>query len=1198
MFNTPQTPLRTGTSSRTLSTRGVREEERERSLFERIFAPFEAPQQFLYSLTRESARDGFQWGDLLTASSHAGRYFNPFSNQQRIDENEIRQILFGDDPEDMESLGFGRSALNLGLAIFFDPLWLLGPARAASKAGILSQRGLQLAEKVINPAQMLFDAAGLATRGVRKGMTGLLRATRGADEAEIIMTNLANSWVSKYAGMPDEAAKAIRGFESRVATWRERGAEVIRSAKKLGGRRAQDLLGEAMELDALYYLRKGSELTDTQRRAYDSFRRKLQAEGISEHLFMQVYDNFRALDDTIGSELAKLGLLSSREVAQYQGIHLRRVYQAFERPEQYIDRLEALVEKFPNATRANKKLLRDAISEAIPDIQRTAYSGWDGTGMQGLKGLRKYIDPKTRKFQANRLVDDIDNLVRTNSNESINTLLNRVKTDILELPPGPIYNGINGNEDAAKIFARIADSVSGALFEQKGAQHYVDILRARMNGVPYKWRTMKENLQLIEARTNVPQEIREALGEVMSAAPRMAREVGETSGLMEFRRLADTLTGTSRITAENFPEIMKLREAVKAGTMKLEDALEVARRTIDPELTAKMLMEGTEGQAIFARGTSGAARTREAIEGAAVKLPDDEMLGSLSGQWVKPAIARMVNNIVDTTPGLKKPAEQMAATLGNFYRSRLFDFKALKVVWDPTAQARNFIGNMILADFQGTVAFRPDLVRKTAHSLRSLSQGNPDHYARLAAESGYDLFGSTFSKAELNRMGDLIGQADLVGRESSATGILSKMFEGLGNIFPAYHERMSRLFQFNEELFKMSVFIDQFEKLKTPLVRRGVRVTAAMEKNMATQAAALAEQALFNYADLPYAVEFIRNTGAIPFITFPFKASQFTAKTLYEHPLRVLKHHRIAREWTDWLSGSPDDTAREVEGLPRYLRESLVTRLPFKDRDGRPLYVDFSYFMPYAVVKELAESTKQMLGFIGIGEGTTSPRDFGLREGYFTPPLIGLIDMFRRGEDPLGRQIFKPEYTVTQNLQSLGNTLLEFILPPSFPGGSRAETMGRALQALVRSDPEPQNWMEHLAVPLRGFGPTMNEAFTYPGLRPQTGAAVGGSQATQFFNLIGEKLGMEPSSSLAAGGGLSTLFGAAVETAILGGATASDPVIDARQAMTHFNNQLSNVARQIAQVRSNPNLSREEKVKRIQRLVELREQVLRDRGRK
>jgi hypothetical protein len=1107
-------------------------------------------------------------------------------------------VLFGqDDLEEGQPQGLGRSATNLGIALLYDPLWLLGPIKGMASAGIMTQRGARIAEKIINPAQALFDVVGLGARGTARAAGAVSRRTLGIDKTEEIATTLANRFVSKYAGMPEDALTAIKGFESRVASWREQGSRIIRAAKQIGGRRAQELLGEAMELDAIYYARKGMDLTADQTRAFNSFRRKLEAEGISEHLFMQTYDNFRALDDTIGQELGRLGILSAKELAEYEGVHLRRVYAAFEHPEQYIDRMEALVERFPGGTRISKKVLQTEIQSIAPDIQRMAFKGASGDSMRSMAGLRKYIDQTTRVFHPERLVDDIDSLVRANANSPISDVMAKVKTDILGLQPGPLFNGVQGNNDAAALLSTVANHISGSLTQQKGAQHYVDLLRSRMNNTPMRWRTIKENLALIDERANIPQEIREALGEVMGASARMSREVGEMSGLMEFRRLADTLTDTVRISTDNLPDIERLRDAVKAKTMTLEEAVTTARKTVDPQITAELLMEGTEGSIIASRGTAGVSGVREMVQGAAVQLPKDERLGSLSEKWVKPAIARMVNNIADKTPQLQRESDRMASVLGNQYKTLVQRWKAAKVIWDPTAQARNIIGNLVLADFQGTVVLRPDLVRKSVGTMQSIATGNPNHYARLAAESGYDLFGGTLSKTELNRLGDEIGGISL-DPKTSPTNLLTRVMEGTQRAGTWYHTNASGAFQFNEEFHKMSVFIDQFEKLKSPMVRRGIRITPQKEKMLAQQAAALAEEALFNYGDIPYAVEFLRDTGLVPFITFPFKATQYTAKTLYQHPSRVLKYHRIPREMNDWLSGGPDETAAEIDGLPRHLRDSLVLKLPFNDAEGRPLYIDFSYFMPYAVVKELAQTAQKVSGFLGLGgETLTSPTEFGLREGYFNPPIMALLDMFRRGEDTMGRPMLKPEQTFEQNMQAIGNTLAEFILPPSFPGGSRAETMGRSLQALSRTSPEPVAWMEVLAVGLRGMGPDMNEAFTYPGLRPTSGSAIGGSQGTQAINWAAGLFGSEGLETFGPGGTASVLGGLA-ETAFLGGATASDPRITTRQNMTAFNNQLSNVGREIAKVRSNPNLSRDEKVRRIQRLIELRQRVLEERGRR
>ncbi len=1173
---------------------------RRRNIFERIFAPFEAPQQFAYSLTREVAEDGFQLGDILTATTHAAKYFNPFSNQERIDENEIRQILFGQDPEDQEGTKWWQSGLNLGLAIMYDPLWMLAPVKAAKAAGTLSPRAARIAENIIHPARNLFDLAGAGTKAVGRGIHAARVKAYGPDVAEKMATSFANNWISQWAGMPTEAVQALKGFQQKTNEWRRQTANVIRQVRKIGGRKGDTYLREAMEMDAYYFSRRGVDLTNAQKKQVTSFTRRLSEDGIDQGMFDRIYDAFRSIDDSIGAELLERGIISTSEFADYKGVHLRRVFMAFERPEEYITKIEALVDKYPRTIRTDLKGLENSIRRTMPDIDKIALKGWSASeatsGVQRLRGLGRYVDPNTRKFQMNDFVRDIDRVVRESADAPLDTVMGRVKRDILGLGSDPLVWEGRFDDAVTDIFKSVANHVQGNLVEFKGAQAIVDVLKSRIHGQgSTTWRTMKENLDLVSARVGMPDEIKTALGEVLTASPRMAREAGQVAELLEFRKFADFMTGARRITGENWTEVSRLRKMIQEGKISPEEALRIARETIDPEMTSKWLAEGVEGGVVNKIGTR-LAGSRDAIEGAAVRLPETEALGSLSGQWVKPAVARMVNSIMTNNPSLGgSVSEDMMRQFGRAYRSGVGQFKAFKVIWDPVGQARNIIGNWVLADFMGVQAFKPDLVRKSLSSIRSYAAGVPDQYAQKMLESGYDLFGGTFSATELKRMADGMSNLDITTK--SPTTLVAR---ALDNVFGAYERKMGDVFQFNEEFFKMAVFIDKYEGLKKPLVRAGRTIAPDTERRIAAQAAAMAEEALFNYGDIPYMAQWARDYGVIPFITFPIKATGLTAKTLYEYPSRILKFPRASREFSDWFSGGPEQTAQEVDALPKYLRDSMVIRLPFEDQDGRPLYVDFSYFMPYAVVKELASSVKMVQGLFGAGDDPDDRvgRNVGLREGYFNPPIFALLDMFRRGEDSLGRSLRGPGHSTEEVYLNYANALMEFVLPPSFPFGARTETLGRALQAVSRTESEPVQWAEYLGTYMRGPEADSSEAFTYPGVRPATGAAVGGAQGPRILGgLFNWATGLEvpdavtdPSSTLNRIAGIG-------ETLFMGGSTASDPYISARQQRTRLTSQLSDIGRQLAQVRSNPNLTPAERDKRIRKLFEERRLVVLKQGR-
>lgn len=278
---------------------------------------------------------------------------------------------------------------------------------------------------------------------------------------------------------------------------------------------------------------------------------------------------------------------------------------------------------------------------------------------------------------------------------------------------------------------------------------------------------------------------------------------------------------------------------------------------------------------------------------------------------------------------------------------------------------------------------------------------------------------------------------------------------------------MAGALKFNLRVFRFTVFTDRYQNLASNWVRRGKQLTDEKKLDFARQACALAEKALFDYADVPYLLDVVRKYGIIPFATFPFKATQLVAETMYRDPYRMLRAPRIVDGMNEHFAGSSEDLAKEIAGLPEHARDNMVVRLPFKDDNGRPLYIDMSYFMPWSVIQDITESFQYT-----EGRGEVPG---GFRSGMMSPPAVALIDAVRFGVDSLGRPIFDPNRSAAQNFMALGNFLWDFMAPPSLPGGSRGDSIGRAMQVLARNEPERVEWLEVLGRGMRGFSPAADE---------------------------------------------------------------------------------------------------------------------------
>lgn len=1121
--------------------RSQREPKYERSFLERVFAPFQAPQEALFKFTLDVAEDGFQVSDIWSAISHGARFFNPWSNVKPIDPNEVRQVFFGDEAE-----GVLRSVQNLAISLLYDPLLFAGFLKGVGMAG----RAANTLEKVMNPAALMVDGMKVASERVLGPLAkSVAYRVLGEEKAQQWAVSLAQNWFKRHAGIDDELVREAMARDQRINKWRERGYHVIKKSQELGGQAANRLLAEALELDAAYISSTGGTLSKRMQRDLNSLNARIDKLGIDRDLFWEVYRQFRDLDDEIGRSLMNAGAISETAFESMRGTHLRRIYLAHEAPEVYAKRIEDLglepeLRVHRKALWENLNRFRDELRPLTRvDDQSSMFTLTETLGVQGRAA--RYFEDGTGRFNVKAFVDDFDDWVANNSNATVEDALAYVNDVMLagvKLPP--------------EMNKALANYLTDATFATKDSKFYADLIRGRVANSGVTWRTYAERLNVVANRIDLPEVVREAMGEILEAAPRMAAEVTDAAKVLETRRFFDTLAGVKRID-DQAAEMIRQAERLGFEGAEAERLLRQAADHVGVdfetlvEAVPKFLEEGV-GMQVGGKGTrwvSFGGSNREL--GHIVQLPNDPSYGSLAGGWVSPAVATMLRHVEGVKIG--NEATRLWHKMSELIARGVSHFKVAKVVLDPTAQFRNFVGNAVLMDMSGTSPFRLDLLKIARDELVHYARtGEMGKYLKLADDAGIAMFQTTFSAAELKDFARSVAIAP--DKVESWKDVFTKAHAAIQRSGLDPVDRMAKAFEFNERLFKMTVFIDRVRRLESNWVKAGRPLTEEAMRNFARQAGAIAEQALFNYADVPYMVEMIRKYGIVPFITFPFKAVPFVAETLYKHPHRVLRYDRMAEAWNEHLAGSSVDAAREIEALPEHIRDSLVLRMPFKDAHGRPLYLDISYFLPWAVIADLAKSAQQSEGG-------------GFREGILTPPAMVLVDAIRRNQDSLGRPITDPNRTPEDNFMAIASFLWKFIAPPSAPGGSRAESIGRAMQAMATTAPERLQWSNFIGAAWRG-----NIAgFGFPEAEENIKAASGRffpqSQAQMQSEGILQALGFA--------GGL-----------LFGGLSASDQTQALYQERVQRSINRSEAYRQMAAIRVDGNLSIAERNRRIRAIRE------------
>ena len=1134
----------------------------QRGFLERLFAPIQAPQETLFRFTQEVADNGFQPGDILRAMSHGARYFNPWSNEKPIDPNEIRDIFFGD-----QAKGVTKFLQNTAITLLYDPLLFVGLAKGAKvlKEGTTTARVLS---GIANPAEVMVD---VLRAGSRKIVAPAVRkvgvALKGGEEAyNVWATRMAQNLVSKYAGVPEFVVQASERMDQEIYRWREEAVAVMKQAQSLRGSTAQRLLAEALEMDSFYMRAAGENLTQKQLNRLAQFDRKLAASGIDQDEFLQVYSRFRSLDDDIGMGLMNAGMISPKEMEAFRGQHLRRMYAAWEKPEQYLDRLEKLAETRPDlvedTVRYSKKALYDELGQFRSELQdfSTGKVGLSGDvfsdavargAFQGTAANSRYFSSDGR-LNVRDLVDDLTDFLD--------------RPDTGRLTPMQVIdhirdNMLDGVAMPAEFWKSMGNHLARTEYTQKGIRSFQDRLTQMAYGGSTTFRTVNERLEVIAKRENISPLIAEALGEVLEATPRIASEASDAGRLLATRHFTDTLAGSVRLTddvADLLNEFHQVRKTdwnhAQAIAQDIADRLGVQ---IDPT----DLIDKNIGDILSRQGSRVASHTRTAKH--TVQVPAESGYGELAGMWVDPGTFTFVSRLGGISSSAH-PTRQLAEKFMEQIRLGTGYFKLMKAVLDPVAQFRNLIGNAILMDMAGVNPLRVDRLIKSNHELRHfITTGEQGKYLKLAEQAGSSIFQHTFSRVELQEMAEGIILDPIT--KDNWRDVLQSMMSGFQRSFTNYRERMVGMFEFNEKLFKLNVFSAKYDELAANVARAGKALDADTVTDLAKQAAAAADQALFNYADVPYIADVARQYGIVPFITFPLKATPFIGETLHKNPWRVLKYERFVGQVNEAVAGSPDQVAQEIEGLPQHIRDGLVVKLPWKDQADRPLYIDLSYFMPWYIIQDLAEQVGNPLATVlgASPEGVDFRDSGGFRGGVLTPPAMALVDAIRRNEDSLGRPIVKPDMDARQRWQAIGRHVAQFILPPSLYG-TRADSIGRALQAAAQSGPETAEWADILGRSWR-LGGEQDETFPRPGFLPQSQAQMGASIA-----------GMEPTNPLNVA--LTSALGF-----VGGGMQASDQVQQAIGEQSKMQANASEVAREIARIRTS-SLPHAEKVKRILRL--------------
>ena len=372
------------------------------------------------------------------------------------------------------------------------------------------------------------------------------------------------------------------------------------------------------------------------------------------------------------------------------------------------------------------------------------------------------------------------------------------------------------------------------------------------------------------------------------------------------------------------------------------------------------------------------------LEGASIRgVP---RLGRLEGQYVAPAVAEDINQMVQT----KTDAERT-------FNALLGLWKFGKVPLNPATQFRNLMSNTILLDLKGVPLHKqPALLSLALEDLGQVGQ-----WTQEARKVG--LFSGTFHQAEIQALlrtyqtGGQVGLPEKLA-ELSASGI----FKTAGD-----------LYQKMEGLYKLASYIDDRAQGLSP-----------------TDAVANAEKWLFNYAKVPQTIKDIRNLkygiGA-PFVTFKYKALPAMVEAAIRRPIAFWKYPLLFKgmeEFAIHRLGLSDEDLRVVK---QSQRGGMKYLLPFRDEHGSLRVLDMQFIMPYGDLIDM-EGTNQLVR--NLPPVLRGPVNQVLGLTVENPVAQTIATTVSNRDAFTGQELIKPGSTPSEVIVTVGGTAFRQAAPP------------------------------------------------------------------------------------------------------------------------------------------------------------------------
>jgi hypothetical protein len=310
-----------------------------------------------------------------------------------------------------------------------------------------------------------------------------------------------------------------------------------------------------------------------------------------------------------------------------------------------------------------------------------------------------------------------------------------------------------------------------------------------------------------------------------------------------------------------------------------------------------------------------------------VKVPDTEIpnsggkkrWGALAGLWVREEIWRDLN-------------EQEIMSRPNVWRTLLTQWKLNKTARSPVVHMNNVVSNMVLMDLLDV------RWQDLAQGVRSYLS-HDQHYQEAFKHGafGADMMSQEVRDQVLKPILDELMRSNTFQQAShlGALGQMSRFVEMLWSKAKAIDKKMIDLYRVEDELFRMATYIRRRQLGDTP-----------------KEAADHAREQFIDYDIRAPWVNAARNT-VLPFISYTYRAVPLVARAIATRPWKLMKYFALAyalNALAYGVTGGDEDRERrslnEREQGRSWVGTYQMTRMPFNDRYGNPIFLDTRRWVP------------------------------------------------------------------------------------------------------------------------------------------------------------------------------------------------------------------------------------------------------------